>query len=383
MEVIILCGGLGTRLRSVVSQVPKCMAPVAGKPFLAYMLAWLGRFPVTRVIFSVGYLREVIMDYVNAREWPFRVDYAVEETPLGTGGGIRLALSRCTEDRVLVVNGDTFFNANLSQLVFAAPVTVALKPMQHFDRYGAVDFDGSRITRFREKAPCREGLINGGIYAIDRTRLDLSSLPEKFSFEKEVLEKNAGRGWVAGQVSDSYFLDIGIPDDYARAQRELPELEAVLKASDAAVASSATTLFLDRDGVINRHIEGDYVRCWEQWEWMPGILESLALWARKFPRIVLVTNQRGVGRGLMSDADLADIHARMRARILEAGGRIDLILVCTEVEENHPRRKPNVGMFQEACALFPEITPRESITIGDADSDAAFAANCGMSFIRV
>ena len=95
MEAIILAGGLGTRLRSVVSEVPKCMAPVDGKPFLQYVLAWLSRFDITHVVLSVGYLKEQIIDFVQAREWPFEISYAVEKEPLGTGGGIRLALQKC------------------------------------------------------------------------------------------------------------------------------------------------------------------------------------------------------------------------------------------------------------------------------------------------
>jgi histidinol-phosphate phosphatase family protein len=147
------------------------------------------------------------------------------------------------------------------------------------------------------------------------------------------------------------------------------------------LASEADTLFLDRDGVLNRHLEGDYVRDWSQWEWMPGILEQLKKWSARFRRIVLVTNQRGVGKGLMTDSDLARVHARMMQEVLEAGARMDLILSCTAVEETDPRRKPNPGMFYEACSLFPDIDAKSSVMLGDAPSDAAFARNCGMPFI--
>ena len=185
MEAIILAGGLGTRLRGVIGEIPKCMAPIDGKPFLQYQLEWLSRFDVTHVVFSVGYLKEQVIDFVNSREWPFEVSYAVEKEPLGTGGGIRLALSKCRSNLVYILNGDTFFNVDLNALPFTAPVTLALKPMRDFDRYGAVDWNGDLVTGFREKAPCAEGLINGGIYAIDRSQLDMALYPKKFSFEKE------------------------------------------------------------------------------------------------------------------------------------------------------------------------------------------------------
>ena len=437
MEVIVLAGGLGTRLRSVVADTPKCLAPVGGKPFLGWLLDWLGQYPVNHVVFSVGYLKEQVMDYVRSREWPFAYDFAVEETPLGTGGGIRLALSKCLENQVFVVNGDTFYPVNLNTLPFAGPVTVALKPMQDFDRYGAVELGKEQcsaaasaiffaeaehcsfppqasakifaeaehcsfppqasakifaeaehtsvpqITAFHEKQPCREGLINGGVYALDRSLLDLSALPEKFSFEKDVLEPGAARGQIRGWVSDAYFIDIGIAEDYATAQWAIPGWFAVQKASKAVLAADADTLFLDRDGVLNRHLEGDYVKSWEEWEWMPGVLEALAQWARKFTNIVLVTNQRGVGRGIMTDAQLAEVHKQMLREIRAAGGRLDLVLVCTATDDADPRRKPNTGMFQEACALLPDIDPARSIMVGDSPKDALFAARSGMAFVKV
>ena len=188
MEAIILAGGLGTRLRGVIGEIPKCMAPIDGKPFLQYQLEWLSRFDVTHVVLSVGYLKEQVIDFVDSREWPFEISYAVENEPLGTGGGIRLALSECRGNLVYILNGDTFFNVDLNALTFTAPVTLALKPMRNFDRYGAVDWNGDLVTGFREKAPCAEGLINGGIYAIDRSQLDMALYPKKFSFEKKVLE---------------------------------------------------------------------------------------------------------------------------------------------------------------------------------------------------
>lgn len=388
MEVIILAGGLGTRLRSAIQDIPKCMAPLSAagneRPFLAYLLDWLMLYPIEHVVFSVGHLKEQVIAYVQGREWPFAYDFAQEDSPLGTGGGIRLALSFCRSKQVFVINGDTFFPADLNAMPFEMPVTLALKPMKDFERYGTVTVqqaDALLVTAFHEKAPCAMGLINGGVYAIRRDLLDLSPLPERFSFEKEVLEPRAACGQIGGWVSDTFFIDIGIPEDYSRAQWAVPAWKAVQKASRAVLATSAHTLFLDRDGVLNRHLPGDYVKSWAQWEWMPGVLEELPKWAGQFEHIVLVTNQRGVGKGLMSDEDLSRIHARMMTEILDAGGRIDLLLSCTAVSEADPRRKPGIGMFTEAAALLPGIDAKSSVMIGDSASDAAFAKNCGMQFI--
>ena len=233
MEVVILAGGLGTRLRSVVSEVPKCMAPVAVKPFLWYLLKSLTRFDVSRVILSVGYLREVIIKWIdeNKFEFPFEFDYAVETEPLGTGGGIKLALSKVHDQSSFILNGDTFFDVDLNALQeqhkqSRKAITMALKPMLNFDRYGTVDFNGinNSVTAFNEKKHCEQGLINGGVYLVSTESNVFEDLPEKFSFETAVLEKQCMVGNIDGIIQDRYFIDIGIPEDYRKANIEFVNL---------------------------------------------------------------------------------------------------------------------------------------------------------------
>ena len=234
MEVIILAGGLGTRLRSEVKKVPKCMAPVAGKPFLWYLLKDLTKYQeVTRVILSVGYFREVILEWIDEvkDKFPFEFDYAIEEQPLGTGGGIKLALSKANINNVVVLNGDTYFAVNLTELMaahllYSSAVTIALKPMQDFNRYGRVIIsdEDKRIIEFKEKEYCKEGLINGGVYIINRLEPIFDGLPEKFSFETAVFEPQCKLGKLFGVVQNGYFIDIGIPEDYHRAEIELRDI---------------------------------------------------------------------------------------------------------------------------------------------------------------
>lgn len=235
MEVIILAGGLGTRLRSEVKDVPKCMAPVVGKPFLWYLLKDLKKCNnVTRVILSVGYLREVIFEWIPTiqDEFPFTFDYAVEEEPLGTGGGIRLAMEKVTENEAVILNGDTYFAVDLNELVAAhkaqtdAKLTIALKPMKDFDRYGTVTSDAEgRVLKFNEKQPCKDGNINGGVYVLSKDESIFEGLPRKFSFETAVMQEKCGKtGCLFGVAYNGYFIDIGIPEDYHKADREFPEL---------------------------------------------------------------------------------------------------------------------------------------------------------------
>ena len=230
-DAVILAGGLGTRLRSVVSDVPKCMAPVGGRPFLEWMLAWIEPFHPAKIILSLGYLSEVVTEWVNTtmKDYPIPIEWVIEETPLGTGGGIKLALSKVTASECVILNGDTFFDVDLNALcsfrqMAGATLAVALKPMERFDRYGSVTLDAQgRIVSFNEKRYCDKGLINGGVYCISAASGLLNDKPEKFSFEKEVLEPQATKGTLSGFISDGSFIDIGIPQDYELAQTFLPD----------------------------------------------------------------------------------------------------------------------------------------------------------------
>jgi D-glycero-alpha-D-manno-heptose 1-phosphate guanylyltransferase len=233
IDVIILAGGLGTRLRQVVSEVPKCMAPVCGKPFLSYLLDYLKNYSVDKVILSVGYLRDSIIQYIDNQKhnYNFEFDFAIEETPLGTGGGIRLALEKATTPNVLVLNGDTFFNVDVNSLIMnhlhsEKDITIALKPMENFERYGNVLLDGNGcVVEFQEKTFCAKGQINGGVYVLRRESDVMNGLPEKFSFETEVLQKQAKTLNINGVMCDDYFIDIGIPEDYAKANMEFDKLK--------------------------------------------------------------------------------------------------------------------------------------------------------------
>ncbi|MFN8243459.1 MAG: nucleotidyltransferase family protein [Ferruginibacter sp.] len=226
-EAIILAGGLGTRLRSVVADIPKCMAPVAGNPFLYYVLEQLRGQGVDKFIFSLGYKHEQIEAWLNETYPLLFSQVAIEQEPLGTGGAIRLAASLASEKDVLVLNGDTLFSLDVQQLSRfhqhnKAACTLSLKPMQQFDRYGVVELDATaRVSSFHEKKYYETGLINAGVYALNVAEFLQQPLPEKFSFEKDYLEKNFGQGNIFGLVQDAYFIDIGIPEDYERAQQEL------------------------------------------------------------------------------------------------------------------------------------------------------------------
>lgn len=229
-ECIILAGGLGTRLQSVVSDVPKCMAEVAGKPFLSYLFDYAKKQQFDHLILSLGYKSEVVLQWLEGKSHPFRISYVVENSPLGTGGAIKLAFEKVETDKAFIFNGDTFFDINTTQLEDFhkeknAMISLALKPMTDFDRYGSVDLDKEeRIIRFNEKQYCAKGLINGGVYVINKNIFQTLSLPEKFSFEKDVMEMYINHIPFYGSVQDGYFIDIGIPSDFAKANQDFMNL---------------------------------------------------------------------------------------------------------------------------------------------------------------
>ncbi len=226
-EAIILAGGLGTRLRSAVPDLPKCMAPVNNKPFIGYVIDYYAAQGIEKFIFSLGYMHEAIENYLNQAYPSLSKQYVVESEPLGTGGAIRLACGVATEKTVLVLNGDTIFNIELANLAdfhcqHDSHCTLSLKPMTNFDRYGVVELEpDNRIKSFKEKKFYDNGLINGGVYALNIPAFMQESMPDKFSFEKDYMELKYSNGHMHGVVQEGYFIDIGIPEDYVRAQREL------------------------------------------------------------------------------------------------------------------------------------------------------------------
>ena len=222
MEAVVLAGGFGTRLRTVVADVPKPMAPVGGRPFLEYVLGGLAGKGVKRAVLSVGYLHEKIVAHFGDRFGSMALDYAIETEPLGTGGAIAAALLKCSSDPVLVLNGDTYFDLEVQALAahwqrHHAPVIVA-REVDDVSRYGQLDVAGGQVRRFVEKGGSGPGLINAGAYLLPRDIFGATPPRAPFSIEADFLVT-----YVQGHRTDAFvtrgeFIDIGIPEDFERAQ---------------------------------------------------------------------------------------------------------------------------------------------------------------------
>lgn len=223
-EAIVLVGGLGTRLRAVVSDVPKPLAPVAGRPFLAWLLDAYAAAGLRRVILATGYRAAQVEDAVGCRWQGMEIAYSVEDAPLGTGGAIRQALALAQGDGVHLANGDTFLRYDPAALEAATrghgcALGIALAAVDDVGRYGAVEVAGGRVVGFREKGGAGPGLINAGSYFLDAAAFARLPAPQgAWSFEELVLRPWSESGQVAAFERTADFIDIGVPEDYARAQ---------------------------------------------------------------------------------------------------------------------------------------------------------------------
>lgn len=222
-EAIILAGGLGTRLRGVVDDVPKPLAKVAGRPFLAWLLDGLAKQGLRRVILATGYLGEQIEDTLGTDWRGVALTYSREREPLGTGGAIALAASEISGDAFFVLNGDTWLELDYSMFGSStanagADLGVALAEVLDVARYGVARLEGKRITGFSEKGLSGVGFINAGVYWMRRDLLESCPTGKAFSFERDVLVPAVSRESVIGYMQTRGFIDIGVPEDFHRAQ---------------------------------------------------------------------------------------------------------------------------------------------------------------------
>lgn len=222
-EAIIIAGGLGTRLKDVVKDVPKPMVDINGVPFLEYLISQLSLHNVQKVILAIGYKSDIIQNYFDNHPSKAKIIYSVENGPLGTGGAIKKAFDSVDGKQAIVVNGDTYFDFPVPKLIEThaarnSDITMALKKMADCDRYGTVILDGAdRIIGFEPGQHIKEGYVNSGYYVINEGVLDKA--PEVFSFEADFLARYFREFQFFGCPVEGYFIDIGVPEDLEKARK--------------------------------------------------------------------------------------------------------------------------------------------------------------------
>ncbi|MDP2424257.1 MAG: nucleotidyltransferase family protein [Bacteroidales bacterium] len=230
-EAIILAGGLGTRLQPVLKDIPKVMAPIGGRPFLEYLLDYMLGQNISHIVLSVGYQYQQVIYHFGNKYRDIELTYAIENEPLGTGGGIMLAMQQCHQDEVLIFNGDTLFTIDTRDFLYRhlhsiAPISIAMRQVEDVSRYGQIRTDErGLVTAFGEKSDKPEpGWINGGIYLINRNFFTYQNFTVPFSIEKDCFTVYYKQKLISGFPYHAYFLDIGVPEDFERAQDEFTRL---------------------------------------------------------------------------------------------------------------------------------------------------------------
>lgn len=375
-EAIVLAGGFGTRLVHVVPDVCKPMAPVAGRPFLRFVMDQLAANGIERAVVADGYRRKQIEEYFKNFYRGMDVAYSPEDEPLLTGGAVKQALARCEGDWVFVMNGDTWLDVDFGAMEAVAgnaaenvKAVVAVKRMKDFERYGTVDVDaGGVITAFHEKRPCAEGLINAGVYLIRKDAL--LNMPRKFSLESDWFEGVVGAGKLKTCECSGGFIDIGVPGDYELAQSML-----------APLARGWKLAMFDRDGTVN--VDTGHLYEPEKLELIPETVDIMEHYAADPEyKVVIVTNQAGIAKGRYTEKDMRALHRYMEQELEKHGARVDAWYFCP----HHPDytghcacRKPAPGMLLAAMRDF-DARPEGCVMFGDKPNDEAAAKAAGVAF---
>lgn len=380
-EAVILAGGLGTRLAKTVKDRQKVTAPVGGRPFLEYILEYLEKNGFEKVVLAVSFHSDQIRELFGESFGTMPIVYSYEKEPLGTGGAVKQALRFCEAAAVTVVNGDTFFDVDFDRLYALyedknADIVLAAKFLPDCTRHSTLNIaDDGKILSFKEKKPQLEGFINGGVYIVNKD-IFLSFEKEKFSFETDVLE-NKKDGFYALK-SNGFFIDMGVPEAYFRANTEIPLLFGRNRFKAA---------FLDRDGCICK--EKHHLYKTEEFEFISRVPEALERLREKGFLLFVITNQAGVAKGLYTEEDINVLHSHM-LKLLEDITHIDGIYYCPYHEaatvekyrKKSPDRKPSDGMIKKAVADCKKrgivLDLEKSVLFGDKLTDIMCGKNAGV-----
>ena len=380
---VILIGGRGTRLGALTTNFAKPMLEVAGRPFVEHVVSHLARYGVRDVVLLAGHSGALPRERYHGRKlFGADISVLVEPEPLGTGGALRFAADRLDET-FLLTNGDTFFDADLLPLISMTTqpqwsAAMLLRRPPAGARYGCVDLmpDGT-IRAFTEKPPNTSGsaLVNAGTYLMRRDSVLAAIDKMPWSLEQTVFPALGARGMLRGVEADGYFIDIGVPDSLAAAQREL------------ASQRTRPAAFLDRDGVLN--VDRGYTHRPEQLEWIAGAPDVTRRLNHAGYYVFVVTNQAGIARGYYDEAAVHRFHDAMQDRLMERGAHIDAFYHCPHHPEGTVRdlaircgcRKPNPGMLESAAAEW-FIDRQRSFLIGDKDDDVAAARAFGIRGLK-
>jgi histidinol-phosphate phosphatase family protein len=374
-QAVILAGGRGTRMLPVTKDRPKPMVPVLGRPFLEYQIEQLREQGIERVLLLLGYLPDVVQNHFgDGRRWGVRIEYSVTEPDQLTSSRVATARNMI-DDCFLLLYCDNYWPFQFNKLwarfrEAGKPALITVYSNKDSYSRGSVLLDENCNVRVFDRLRSSVGLREVEISYAIITDLALALLPEKDTlFEEAIYTPLARQGRLAAYVSDHRYYSVG-------SLHRIPATESFMRREPAVI--------LDRDGVLNRKPpRACYVRNWTEWQWCPGALEALRLLREAGYRIIVASNQPGVGRAALTERDLQSIHMRMKQEIALAGGRIDAIYCCPhDWNEGCECRKPKPGLLYQAQREFHLDLTRTPF-VGDDERDAAAAAAADCPFYRV
>lgn len=376
MQAVILGGGKGTRLGALAQGLPKPLVTVGARPFIHYLITALRRHGFTDIVLLVGPYRDSYANLLgDGSRLAVKATFIPEDPPADTAGALVLARPFLAE-RFLLLNGDSFFDFNLLDLAArespeAWLVWLALRTVPDVGRYGAVLLEGTRVRAFGEKIASGPGLINAGVYWLKREVLDEIG-PPPISMERDLLPRLIAHRLVNGTVYDGRFIDIGTPEDLARADMLMPDWEV------------RPAAFLDRDGVLNR--DTGYVHRAEDFVWIAGAKRAIKCLNDLGYFVFVITNQAGVARGFYKPEDVDKLHQWINEDLQPTGAHVDAFYFCPHHPEGIAEgygiicdcRKPAPGLLLEAMRNWP-VRRDGSFLIGDKDIDLAAAKAAGIT----
>lgn len=373
-QAVILAGGRGTRLAPLTDTRPKPMVEFHGRPFLEYLVEMLRGQGIRRIVLLLGYLPQVIIDHFgDGSRFGVRIDYSVTPEEDDTGLRIKRA-AHMFDPEFLLMYCDNYWPLRLDDLTRAWKAAGTAMQVVVYDNTDGYTRNNLRVesglVTVYDKSRAAPGLagVDIGFMLLKRELID--RVPDgNVSFEASLYPALVAEGQLAAYVTGHRYYSVG---NLAR----LPATERFLARRPAVI--------LDRDGVLNAKMpRAEYVRTWSDWRWVEGSKEAVAAFTRAGFRVIVVTNQAGIARGVMTEDDLADIHRRMVADIESAGGRIDAIHHCPHGwDEGCACRKPKPGMLFQAQREF-DLDLGRVYFIGDDERDgqAADAAGCRFQMV--
>jgi histidinol-phosphate phosphatase family protein len=374
-QAVILAGGRGTRLKPLTDTRPKPMVPILGKPFLAYQIEQLRDQGFNKVLLLLGYLPEIVQEYCgDGSRWGIKIEYAVSAVEDETARRLKLA-ELLLDSYFLLLYCDNYWPMQIDKMwprfvASGAPamITVYTNKDAYTRNSVRVGIDG--YVEIYDKTCATPGLQGVEISYALMNKSVVNLLPEaNMSVEEALYTRLAQRRQLLAHVTNHRYYSVG-------ALHRLPLTEAFFRRTP--------TLILDRDGVLNQKPpRAQYVRNWSEFKWLPGAKEALHLLKKNGYRVIVVSNQAGIGRGYMTEDDLLRIHERMKTELAEAGGEIAAIYYCPhDWNDSCECRKPKPGLlFRAQRELNLDLS--RTVFVGDDERDREAAEAAGCPFVLV